>query len=155
MPSIYRVYQPLVDFQYAQVYQASSPLVGTQCDITLKPELNHRKVWAIVNTTNATFNLFYDLVAKVNGREVYRQPLARYSSSAGKGKQWYSGFGASSTNVGSPSENLFVKIASSSLYGLSPFRLNLACDEMYLDCVNVTSAGAIDAYLFCLSQKGI
>lgn len=156
MPNVFRAYQPKVEFDYSVQYQVASPLVGVQNKVIVNPTLNHRKVWCIIETTGTTYLKRWDLVATLNGREIYRQPIARYSSAGGQDLSWISGYNGTAGNVGIGNEQIRVNVASTTPYVLSAWRLNLTADLFYLDCLNgVTSNASIDAYLFVQSQAGI
>lgn len=154
--NFFRAYVPTVEFKSTILYQQSlgtvqtNPLASTPVTVGLV----HRKVWVIVESTSGGVTRNWDLVATLNSREVFRMAMVR---SLGATLLWYAGYNAGSAAVGSVSEQLFVKIASTTLYAISPNRLNIAADTFYVDPTpGLAGAGSLwDVYLMIQSQAGI
>lgn len=154
---ISRQYIPACEFRYDTLYQVASPLVGKILPITVAPHFPIRNVWAsVVNNSNPGVRVI-DLVATLNNEEVYRRRIySKYVDALGNvdsnpAKAW-----------GSNSENADVDVfqqiyfrVSSGVFAISPMRLNITCDTLYLDCLVATSGSTFDACLFCLSKNGM
>jgi hypothetical protein len=149
-----RAYIPTVKFGSIanQNVSAANLLGGSPYVLKVDPMLIHRKVWAWIWST-AAFSLDFDLVALLNNGEVYRQKLAVYNS-AGGANRWFSAINLVSTNIGAVNEQVFSLVNGTTLYSISPWRLNITCDTFQL-AVNSATGASLDYGLYVQSQKGI
>lgn len=144
-----RAYVPTVKWGFSASQNIPfANMLGQTIRLVVDPRLVHRKVWAWIWSTGS-FSIDYDLVASLNGSEVYRQKLAQYPG-------WYSGLNGVSTLIGSVNEQVFTTLNGTTLYGMSPWRLNITCDHFLLQMNSLTGAAAnFDYGLYCQSQAGI
>ena len=70
----------------------------------------HRKVWAYFWSASATHSSEVDLVAFLDGKEIYRQPLQRWANSGTN--RWYSGIAAIGTTYTGIGEQRFGLVSS-------------------------------------------
>jgi len=165
MPDVFRAYIPTVKWGFNAFQQLSLATLTSLSDprgtypkivpVLVDPALVHRKVWAWLYSSAGTFALDADIVAMLGGVEVYRQKFV--VSTGIQATSWNSGFGSVNTEVGAVNEQVIFTIGTS-LYGASPWRLNITADTFYL-AVNVLSnlsgTPLYDAGLHIQSQKGI
>lgn len=156
MSNVYRAYIPTVKWaRQAAQRVALSALVTPLAPVTVDSRLVHRKVWAWLWSISATWSAEYDLVATLNGSEVYRQKLAKWDTGGGFDK-WFSGFAQVGAQTGTVNEQVFTFIGNSTLFCAVPWRLNLACDTFFIDVRAASgAAAAFDYAIFVQSQQGI
>lgn len=162
-----RAYVPTAQFAYASFVQQS--LANIQAfnnttngsypnrilPIKVSPTLVHRKVWAYFVSISGTYSTDVDLVATLNGSEIFRQKIVLQSSAA-VNQKFYFGIAVQSANVGAQREQLITTVANTTTFGVAPHYLNINCDEFHLAINSITGAAAAwDAGLLVQSQAGI
>jgi hypothetical protein len=159
-----RAYNPTAEYKQGNFYQKTIANMTAFADsangvwphllrLNIQPNLVHRKIWVWLHSISVTFSVDADLVLRLNGTEKYRQRFTHFNSAAVNDK-WV--FGLSSSGVTATNEQLVVTIANTTVFGIAPHRLNIACDEAYIDVISVTGAAAnFDGGLHIHSQAGI
>jgi hypothetical protein len=159
---VVRAYTPTVDFKSQSFQQLSLATIQGQtggtsqmCYVPLIATLVHRKVFVLLWSISGTFSLDADLVATSNGREVLAMKFVVWNTAA-QNRKFKFGFHDVTTNIGGINEQLFTLIAGTNYVAVSPHRLNIACDAMYIRANSITGgAAAFDAILNVQSQAGI
>lgn len=92
------------------------------------------------------------LIGLLRNLTVYEQVLMQWSSAT---QGWYSGIGQVTAFIGAVNEQIFTSVGGT-LFAVSPWRLNLTCDQIGLRIDSVTGVAALfDFGLHVTSQQGI
>lgn len=162
-----RAYVPTVKFGYgvfvqktiANIQAFNDSVNGTYPNrilpVKVDPTLVHRKVWAYFISISGTYSSDVDLVATMNGTEVFRQKIVIQNSAAVNQKLYFN-IGPMASNAGAQREQLQTIVAATTTFGICPHYLNINCDEFHL-AINTLTGGAAawDAGVLVQSQAGI
>lgn len=139
-------------------------------EIPVKPELSFRDVWAFFRDsgTATTYRFSMDLVGRLNGGEVLREPIVinwsnHWNDSGTAGKFWLTrGHVFSSTqpfceSIWAQYDSSLVPSATNYFMTMTPIKLNLTCDLLQLEITDFlpNADGAYDNWFFVRSQNGI
>jgi hypothetical protein len=162
-----RAYVPTAQFGYSSFVQKSLANIQAFNDSTngtypnrilpvkVSPTLVHRKVWAYLISISGTYSTDCDLVATLNGSEVFRQKIV-VQNSASVNQKFYFGIAIQSSTVGAQREQLITTVANTTTFGIAPHYLNINCDEFHLAVNALTGAAANwDGGVLVQSQAGI
>lgn len=166
-PLIQRQYIPRVQtvsngFQQLNTNTQIQLLKGFQhqlIQVAVDPLLSFRKVWAwFWSNTNIGWSANVDIVAQLNGAEVYRQKIEDIHIPISAGK-WSSGIEPMSSTHGAQQDEHITYInnaVSTQAFVITPFKLNITADTFFMDLVLLpTITTPYDAGLIVRSEAGV
>lgn len=159
-----RAYNPQVEwirqaFQQLTIAQiqalnGSKGIYPNLVPVKVNPSLIHRKIWAWFWSTSAAWSADITLVGMLNGVRQFEHMFVRWNTGAQTDKFIFNVWTVTS-NVGAIGEQLFTVVNVTNV-AVSPFRLNVSVDELFLRVDKITGAAAnFDAGLVVQSQQGV
>lgn len=135
--------------------QARTDFPFTLLKTTIPISQIHRKIWCWFWSISPTWSADVDLVFWTNQREVFRQKILFWNTAAVNLKFAFC-ISQQSQSYGSVNEQLIIVVASTTIFGVAPHRLNIAADSVGLYVNSVSGAAAtFDAGLHVQSQAGL
>lgn len=125
------------------------------CPVRLVPSYTHRKVWAYLFSSSATFSVDADVVFYLNNAEIFRQKLHVWSSPATNNQISFGFASVGASPAGSYNES-YTTLFGGTFYVASPHRFNITADRAVICANSLTGAAAnFDGTLIIQSQAGL